>query len=358
MFKWLRSALFGAEIASFSADTFVVWEPCTHSHAEVVPGYVKYLLDLGFKVAVFVTPKRYAEGLFCRFDDPRIALHQRSQRAIRLLFRFGGIGKARGILITTARKISGRPDYSREHRLFAQRNVDQRLLIVEHDVKPAADCGALTPDIITLRAAHYGSAVTTVVNPHYFGEVAVTPKNLELIRFITIGALRGKRRNVQLLVAAASRLHETACSAFVITVIGRGNLRGVPHHLRRYFEIKGRVDFSTLYSELEQSDFFLPLLDPDNAKHERYITTGTSGSFQLIFGFAKPCLIAEKFASRNNFDANNSLLYANNEMLADAMKTAIEMTPACYAKMQSNLQVDAALLYQKSLENLGNLIAT
>src|SRR6266850_1987516 len=94
-------------VPSISRDTFLVWEPCTHSHAEVVPGYVKYLLDLGYAVSVFVTPERYEEGLFSRFTDSRISLNRLSQAAIRRFFRDNRLAQAKGILITTARKISG-----------------------------------------------------------------------------------------------------------------------------------------------------------------------------------------------------------------------------------------------------------
>ncbi len=315
------------------------------------------MLDLGFRVAVFVTPKRYDEGLLSRFADARILTCRLSQRAIRRMFRDHGIGQARGIIITTARKISGKPDYASEYALFAGRNADQRLLLVEHDVKPPSDHGALTPQIITLREPHFGAAVTTVVNPHYFGTVQITPKKTGVTRFITIGAMRSKRRNTRLLVDAVSALHEAHTTAFRISVIGRGDLRGVPKHLRQYFEIKGRVDFATLYAELEQADYVLTLLDPENAAHERYITTGSSGSFQLVYGFAKPCLIAKKFAAPNGFDATNSIVYPDNAALWLAMQLAISMSQQSYAALQQQLQSHAATLYQRSLKNLRQLIS-
>lgn len=358
MYQLLRDLIGGVEPPTLTANTFIVWEPCTHSHAEVVPGYTKYLLDLGFNVAVFMTPKRYEEGLFSRFDDPHITLQKLSQRGIRRLFNRHGLSDARGIMITTARKISGKPDFAREHALFAKRRPDQRLLLVEHDIKPTADNHSLTENIITLRASYYRDAKTTVVNPHYFGRVNITPKNTGITRFITIGAMRSKRRNTQLLTEAVRTLHESGCTNFVITVIGRGSLRSVPTHLRSYFDIKGRVDFTTLYAEMEQADFFLPLLDPDNPAHDRYITTGTSGSFQLIFGFGKPCLLAEKFAARNGFDSQNSLVYPHNAALADTMRKAIDMTQDGYSIVQTHLVRDADTLYQQSLANLRQLISS
>jgi len=314
-------------VPSISRDTFIVWEPCTHSHAEVVPGYAKYLLDLGYEVSVLLTPKRIEEGLFSRFDDSRLSLNRLSQAAIRRFFRSHGLAEARGILITTARKISGRDDYAKEYALFSGHSSEQKVLLVEHDAKATVDNGSITPQVITLRKLNYKDAATTAINPHYFGRVSVTGKNAGNVNFITIGALRGKRRNAGVLIDAAKGLRASGITNFKITVVGRGSLRGIPRDIREHFDLKGRLDFSHLYEELERSDFFLTLLDPENPLHERYITTGTSGSFQLIYGFRKPCLIAEKFATAIGFNSANSIVYGGNSDLARAMSAAIGMTP-------------------------------
>lgn len=340
---------------SIAQDTFLVWEPCSHSHAEVVPGYVKYLLDLGYEVCVFVTPERYEEGLFSRFDDSRIRLNKLSQAAIRRFFRDNGLAQAKGILITTARKISGGNSYEKEHELFSDHAADQKVLLVEHDAKPTVDNGSITPQIITLRKIHYKNAATTVVNPHYFGNVRVTAKNPDIVNFITIGAIRGKRRNTRLMIDAARTLCDSGIKNFKITIVGRGSLWGIPRDISEHFDIKGRLDFSRLYEELEKSDFFLTLLDPENPLHDRYITTGTSGSFQLIYGFRKPCLIAGKFASANGFNQANSIVYARNSDLALAMSAAVNMTLGEYDSMQQALNKSADALYAESLENMRRL---
>jgi len=341
-------------------NTFFVWEPCTYSHAEVVPGFARYLLDLGYEVCVCMTPARYDEGLFSRFDDPRLQLCRLSQPAIRRYFRANGLSNAAGVLITTARKISGAKGYAMEQQMFAGRTARQRLLLVEHDVKGPAECGALTPNIITLRRVHYRDVVTTVVNPHFFGRVVCAPRNdatvRDAVRFITIGALRGRRRNAGLLIEAVRELHERGARDFKVSVIGRGSLRGVPPALRPYLEVLGRVDFRTLYAQMERADFFLPLLDPSNPAHDRYLTTGTSGSFQLIYGFRRPCLIARKFAQVNGFDAGNALVYEDNAELAGAMGEALRMSAARYAELQGALAATADALYAQSRENLRRLI--
>jgi len=340
---------------TISENSFFVWEPCSHSHAEVVPGYVKYLLDLGFDVTVFLTPKRLDEGLFSRFSHERMTVSRMSQPAIVRYFKKHGLSHAKGILITTARKIGKKDSYESEYSLFADRTRQQKLLLVEHDVKRTADSGTIDSNVITLRKAQYHDVATTAINPHYFGEIKVTEKHADIVRFVTVGALRARRRNTSILVDAVASLHSKGVQQFKITVIGRGSLRGIPPELRRYFEIKGRVDFSQLYTEMEHADFFLALLDPENPLHDRYLTTGTSGNFQLIYGFAKPCLIAEKFAAPNGFDADNSIVYTGNTGLAHSMTEAIGMSQPDYRAKQLSLQKLAAAIYAESLANMKRL---
>ena len=47
-------------------------------------------------------------------------------------------------------------------------------------------------------------------------------------------------------------------------------------------------DFPAMYEAMRRADYFLPLLDPGNPAHDRYITTGITGSALLrLYGFAK-----------------------------------------------------------------------
>lgn len=64
-----------------------------------------------------------------------------------------------------------------------------------------------------------------------------------------------------------------------------------------------------MYEAMRRADYFLPLLDPGNPAHNRYTTTGVTGSAQLVYGFAKIPVIHEKFASFYGFNDRNALLY-------------------------------------------------
>jgi hypothetical protein len=349
-------ALFAKQVTpAVSPNTFFVWEPCSHSHAEVVPGYAKYLLDLGFDVSVLLTPARLDEGLFSRFSHDRLTINRMSQSAIIRFFKRYRLSNARGVLITTAGKIGTKDSYHSEYALFTDRKAEQKVLLVEHDVKRPADHRAIDGNVITLRKVQYKNVTTTAINPHYFGNVAITAKSRDIVKFITVGALRVRRRNTSILIDAVASLHGKGIDNFTIVVIGRGNLRGIPAHLRKYFEIRGRVDFSQLYAEMESADFFLTLLDPENSLHDRYLTTGTSGNFQLIYGFAKPCLVDAKFAMSNGFTVQNSLVYSGNPELGASMIDAIEMTQADYDVKQRALQALAQSIYVESLANMKQL---
>ena len=71
--RFLRS--FGVKAPEIRENTFIVWEPCSKSHAEVVPGFAEYLLDSGYHVSVLLNNARYDEGLFERFDNENITFN-------------------------------------------------------------------------------------------------------------------------------------------------------------------------------------------------------------------------------------------------------------------------------------------
>ena len=328
-------------------NTFLLWEPCSMNHAEVVPGFTKYLLDLGYSVSILVEPEQIDEGLFSLFgENKHVFLNRMTGKNTRNFLLKYGLARAKGILISTI------TDKIRIKDIPLAPG--QKILCVSHDVR--SDAASIDERTITLRRADYNGLKTVVINPHYFGEVQPHTKN-RIVNFISVGALRGKRRNAALLVEAAEKLYRAGARDFRITVIGKGTIRGLPKEMHPFFRITGRLEFREMYKEIQQADFFLPLLDPLNPEHDRYITTGTSGSFQLIHGFLKPPVIASRFAPINGLDGHNSIIYESNAYLAAAMEKAILMTAEDYCTMRKNLDRYSQSLYRESLENLRRLIA-
>ena len=90
--------------------------------------------------------------------------------------------------------------------------------------------------------------------------------------------------------------------------------------------------------------------------HIRYNTTGTSGNFQLVYGFLKPCIIVEEFAPLNGFNRENAILYKEDENYADALIEGINMSQESYSRMQGKLREYEQKLYIESLNNLKKLV--
>jgi hypothetical protein len=111
-----------------------------------------------------------------------------------------------------------------------------------------------------------------------------------------------------------------------------------------------------MYTAMEDADFFLPLLDSELPAHKRYMDHATSGSFQLIYGFTKPCIIQRPFAHKRGLTETNSLLYDKNEELCTAMQTAIEMTDTEYELMQDELKKLTEKIYEDSKNTIRRII--
>lgn len=336
-------------------NTFLIWEPCSYSHAEVVPGYAKYLLDLGYHVSVLLNPDRYDEGLFSRFGHENISYNRLTRSETKKFFKNAKLRKIQGVLVTTVGKLCDRIHYGDVYNCFNKSLSPSKLLLVEHGIKTSVDAGTWQDKIITLRKMDYKGASTTVVNPHYFGHVKITPKNEDITRFITIGAIQSKKKNNELIVNAVKILYDEGYRNFKVTVAGKGSMKGIPDELLPYFDITGRISFSDLYKELEKADFILTSYN--EKQHSRYKTWSTSGNFQLVYGFLKPCVITEDFAPINGFDKFNSVIYKSDDDYASAMKRCIEMSQEEYKQIQANLKLYTDNLYSESLKNLKSAIS-
>lgn len=355
LFKTYLEPLFEPKKPIIKNNTFIVWEPCSKSHSEVVPGYVKYLLDLGCHVSVLVHSDRVKEGLFSRFKNENLTLNKMCKKEILKYFKQNDLSDIEGVLVTTSGKICDEIHFEEVYNTFNENIEKSKIFLVSHDARLALDNGTWREKNITLRKLNYKGAKSVVVNPHYFGDIAITPKN-QVTNFVMVGAIKPYKKNDNTIIEAVLELHNKGITNFKITVIGKGHIKNIPQQIRGYFDLKGRLPFNKMYDELENADFLLTAYDEENPAHIRYNTTGTSGNFQLVYGFIKPVVITEGFASINEFDEQNSIIYKNPQDYANAMKRGIDLTIDEYQEMQTNLKSVADRIYQKSLQNMNALI--
>lgn len=337
-------------------NTAILWEPCSNSHGEIVPGYAKYLLDLGYEVLVLLTPKRLDEGLFSRFHHERLRFGTLSQRQIKRFMRSGIVSQAAVVLISTVGKLPHKKNGAPDIDAVFGTNKPSKLLLVEHDAKSKIDQKAWRDNYITLAKLNYQNSHSTVINPHYFGAYETDNKTSEIVNFLIVGAARSQRRNISMLFGALERLVQNGHHNFTLKMIGKKDRTAIPEAIRNNVQILGHLDFKDLYREVEMADFLVTAFEKHNPDHQLYRSVKTSGSTLLAYGFNKPMIIQKEFEKVTALNEKNSIMYDENSDLYGAMLRAIEMSSSELDAMKQQLLRDTQELYQISLNNLNRLI--
>ncbi len=323
-------------------------------HGEVMGGIIPYFKKLGYNVDVLINAKTYAERPFCRQDMHGVrVLRTWTSWGPRQFMRARRTTQYKHVIMMTSACYwlqNSTGGYVSGLGVLDGTNLNP--FIIEHDLNDIAEFGEekylKSNHLITLGKFDRG----TFVNPHKFGHTKINPKNKKTT-FITVGNIESKRKNHKMLIDAIDNL-AARYADFRVIVIGSGNLDNFPANIRRYIEFTGRLIFPEMFDKLESADFFLPLLDADTDAHNRYITTGVTGSAQLIYGFTKIPVIHKKFAKFYRFDDTNAIVYA--DVLADAMMCAIEMSPDEYAACCANMQLTASQIADESYNNLRSIL--
>ena len=326
----------------------MIFEAQPH-HGECIPAYIKYFNDLGFHVDVFVLTEIIQQNPFCRMPDSadfRIIEADWNTRA--QILNNKDILKYKHVVISTA--ICYYEPQSPVIDEFPVFKEHPSLFIVEHDIR----------DIDKNNERNYLSQKhvmtlwdfnkdVTMVNPCYFGNVKHSTKNVTT--FICVGNIESKRKNHAALFKCVDNLLKHT-KAFKVIIIGHiiDDFK-IPDRLKDYITVTGYLNFPEMFEYMEQADFFIPLLDAANADHDRYITSGVSGSIQLILGFAKVPIIHKKFASFYGFNSDMAMIF-NTKDFTNLMLKAINMSANEYAIMQDNLSKYAVTIQNKSLSNI------
>ena len=363
-----------------SKNTFILWSASPVFHSEVDPGYAKYLVDLGYNVLVLRTYNRIQNSIWKDIKLPKIKVVNLSQREI---YNFLNSEKTvknkniKGILVTTSlffytygigekqwvnrdvhndlSNIARTFDIPTPAELSLLKNKYGIFLEVAHnlDLQPLS---SVTEQTITLFRPNYHHKKTVVVNPHYFGRIQTRhPKN-KVTTFISVGGVGKDRKNVDALWNAVRNLIKSGKTAFQIQIFTYARDLKIPAELKPFIKLYVGADYPKIFRAMEKADYFLALLDGTNPVHDCYITTRTSGSFQLCYGFRTPMIIEEKFAEYYSMDKNNAVLYDRAENLSSAMMQAIEQTPEQYRQLRKGVDAMVKRIEDLSLQNFAGLL--
>ena len=318
-------------------------------HGETLPGYIKYLLDLGYNVDVVLRKSKTADnrdrndhGLFSCFSaNSKVRPIFLFAQDINLLVHSSAIFSYKHIVVNTFYKEIKR-DYFPGSFLL-------KSVCVVHN-PDVIDIFSNTHKMVSLiRMVSENKNSPIVVNAHYFGDFEKKSKKgneSAVTTFVTINSNILSRRNLNLLFNACDKLYEKEVYNFSVKVIGKGI--PVPERFRSNIHDFGFLNFQQMYAEIASSDFFLALIDQDNTE---YINKA-SGSYQIGYGFLKPLVLHRQFSEAAGFSEKNSVLYNSNNDLADSMENCIRMSNDDYCNVVDDLEKSQNDLYIMSLDNL------
>ncbi len=327
-------------------------------HFETILGLCKYCTDLGYNVDVLTRGK--AERIFQNIKLPNLRVFECSIKTFDKIYKTYDFSEYERILYNSKRIYFHNKKWSldgfdlseyyqqvksgKKPNIYLQHHID-KYKDFQNDIQ-----------IILANPSKNAELENVVVNAHYFRKNIKRNNKNGITNFISIGELSTTRRNATLLIDSVKQLHSSGITNFKITIIGRGNLEKLPVEIQPYFNILGRVDYQTMFNEIEKADFILPLLDPTIKEHDRYKKDGTSGTFQLVYGFLKPCIIHKTFANIYDFTNADSIVYEDNSDLNLAMKNAIEINKNEYIILQENLKNKVEEIKNQSLENFERIL--
>ena len=337
-------------------DTILITE-AIYTHAEVIPGLVKYCLDLGYNVDILLTDDNYREKPCEMFKN------NKKVRTFSLILphyiqalHLDKINQYKYVIFSSSRVYYEFDKYKERFVLDYINTVipKEKTILIEHHLD-LIDKKTINNYKIAALPVFCDEKEIKRINPHYFGNIKQHNKN-KITKFVIAGNIEKERKNYDLLINSVKELLDKGITNFEIKVIGNGHLEIKDKKVAEKIQCTGRLSYKDLYKNVEKADYLIALLDKENPSHQRYIKDGTSGTFQLSYGFLKPIIINEYFATPHKHTKDNSIIYNNNEDLTTAMETAIKQDKKDYNKLVQNLKTKEKEIYNESLKNMKEYI--
>ncbi len=343
--KKAQKALWKFTSADVKAKSVVIFEYNSWHH-ECIPGYAKYFTNLGYNVDVLI--KSGCEDSLELFE-PKDKLR---------IFTFEDIDQVVLLSSDISKKFSkydhtllgstdpGKKDILEKLGFFK----NPRSFFVAHDTEFIDEMGIgdyyNQNRIFVLGDFKKG----LYINPHYFGEISEHTKNKKTRFFITSTA----GRNYDKLIESAQNLKNSGLD-FEILVVGRSDTLSkekIPENLLNHFIFKRGIPYNEMYEEVQNCDYIMMLLEPENDYDNVFRTQRVTGTSQLSYGFVKPTVIHEDFADFYKFNSKNAFVYGKNKSLTQIMSEAIKMNLYEYSKKSDEVISLANEIYEISLNNV------
>ena len=326
-------------------------------HGEVVGGLAYYLDKLGYHCQFLLSEEIGREDPLCRMEPMARAAHYTDYATIMQLVT-SRLARAYDHLFFVSSF-----NY-REMALFCETHptlatAARSLFFVEHDLLYIdRKNGAYYPYYAEKRVlsltnfAHDDHLLE--ISASYFGKVEVRKRRGAPVVFLVPGT---HLRSLEYTVEAVRALLALGCDGFRFDIAGRISdeelepLAG-EGPLWEHLRLLGRVDFPTLYREVEACDY---LMGPEGL--EEYLDHRTSGSKQLSLGFCRPLVLREELVKNWGFSAESCVPHSGREGLVEAARRALAMNDDAYGAMVDSLDKIRAEQERASLVRLGERLA-
>lgn len=341
---------------------------------KVLPGLASYFLALGYCVDVLVHAQAYAEQPFHRMSDSRLRIFPHSYFSLRKIVSQADFRHYELVVLTSSQyyaceektgaacsflRIFGSIPQGRLGCCVVEHNLDNVEAFHEQEL---LDSGRL----ITLWRFPGAGQKALVLNPLHpacstHGEHKPRqPEKTQPKRFLVLGELKAKRKNIELLFHTLSALQKTRPGSVNVCLAGDANSKvqaSVPENIRPLLDFSGRLSFPQLQACIEKTDFILPLLDSTRPEHQRYLNTGVSGIMQIIPYYCRPFLMDRVFADFYGFGPDAGIVYEPGDLLT-AMQTALTLPDEACQAMRRTLNAYAHKAFSRSLHDLSNALKT
>ena len=306
-------------ISSPVADnTVAIFEPNNYHH-ECIPGYAKYFVDLGYNV----------ELLIIKGNEDSMELFEPKDKI--KIYTYDNL---EGILPAA-------PELANKFSKYNHVLVNSLGVSEEKNIKK-------------LKFLDNSNSLFVVHNTDFIEELKLQ-SYVQQNKIITLGDLMTSTfgRNYDKLVNAFSELKNKNLD-FEVMVSGRSETFGtdnLPENLKQNFVFKYGIPYSEMYKEVQNSDFVIMTLDPENKNDRGFKNTTCTGTAQLIYGFLKPAVVDENFTECYKLNSENSLVHQTKDF-SQCLEKAINMSQEEYSEVQNNLEKTVKSIYSQSLDNL------
>lgn len=348
-------------------------------HNEVIPGIALYFEKLGYSSNIVIRTEAERDGVFCRCGH-HFQVRAMTGSQIKAYLASKDITEFDFLFLSSMEFVQDKKTIRFLDCLDSTPAVKYGILGMYHTVSYIEEFGDMLMleqnRLFCLSQFQTKDFAVRMLNCHYFGNIRNSEECKTDKRTITVIGIAAEKNY---LVEAFTQLSDCMKKKLKIELVGEKKnpcwvrtrrkiklaLLSMFSLINRKYAIRkksirqiveeGYVDFSKMYEIIENSDFILVMINPENPNHRRYLTLGTSGIIQLIYGFEKVCLIRREVAETYGFSSENAILYEKGG-LEGALQNAAEMSQQEYKLKKQKIVEMEQRIFAKSLENLKKTI--